>query len=515
MDFCDVEYSCYTEIMLLIFKLKKTILLSCTFLLPIFFFGCSEDKLEVNATGVLDGTIMDFTSELNLSGAILTTNPPTVSVASDSAGYFIFKTIDVGDYNLIARKNGYVSESVSLSVQKDKTTTVVILMERSSEYNDPPEFTGSYAPRVEQINVPVDLTFSWTVVDPNPEDSITFDMVLYESNKAESWEFNALTDTSVYVEGLRFNTVYFWQVTASDPYVSVNSDLLSFRTMPLPNNEFRFARRIGDGDYDIYSANSVDSIEVHMTRNTEDEWQPRLSPLRDRVAYVSHDNLEPHIFTMNRDGTNQKKISRRPITGYQNPGRGLAWTPDGERILYANYNRLSFIQHDGTVEGVITTAPANRHFRDIDCSPDGNLIVAMTVGVNADDSEIYLMNADGSNPVVLVNNLAGIIEAPTFSIDSKKILFTRDVSGYSSGTNRQLDAHIFEIDINTLVTRDLSVNKPNGTNDTQPRYSPNGAYIVFENASNVTGSEKSLWIMNLDGGERTEKFKNAEMPDWR
>ncbi len=69
--------------------------------------------------------------------------------------------------------------------------------------------------------------------------------------------------------------------------------------------------------------------------------------------------------------------------------------------------------------------------------------MAQTVGVNANDNEIYLMNADGTNPILLVSNLEGIIEAPSFSIDSKKVIFTRDVSGYSSGTNRQLDSHVF------------------------------------------------------------------------
>ncbi|TFH23458.1 MAG: hypothetical protein E4H10_12120, partial [Bacteroidia bacterium] len=128
--------------MLPMFRLEPCVLLLCTLVLSLFFYGCNEDKLDVYETGILDGTILDFTSELNLNGVILTTNPPTVSVASDSSGYFIFKTIEVGEYNLIARKNGYVSESVSLSVQKSKTTTVVVLMERSSEYNDPPEFTG-------------------------------------------------------------------------------------------------------------------------------------------------------------------------------------------------------------------------------------------------------------------------------------------------------------------------------------------------------------------------------------
>ena len=95
------------------------------------------------------------------------------------------------------------------------------------------------------------------------------------------------------------------------------------------------------------------------------------------------------------------------------------------------------------------------------------------------------------------------------------MIFTRDVSGYNSGTSRQLDAHIFSIDISTRDIVDLSSSKPEGTNDTNPRMSPNGAYIVFENSSNVSGSEKSIWTMSNNGDERVELFSNAEMPDWR
>jgi TolB protein len=481
--------------------------------LALFLQGCNEDKLDVNATGILDGSVMDFTSDESLSGAVLTTNPPTISVASDSAGYFIFKTIDVGDYNLIAKKNGYVSESVAVSVKKDRSTTVVVLMERSSEYNDPPEFTGSFNPGNGETQLPVNLTLSWTATDKNEGDSLLYDVELYESNHENAQLFTGLTDTALTVEYLSFNTVYYWQVTVSDLYTSVKSDLLSFRTMPLPDNEFMFTRMTGDGDYEIFSSDSAESTLVQLTINYTDDWQPRLSPLRNKVAYVSHDNLEPHIFTMKRDGTDKTKISKRPITGYNNPGRGLAWSPSGDRIIYANYNRLSFIQHDGTVEGVIATAPANRHFRDLDYSPDGTLIVALTVGVNPDDSEIYLMNSDGTNPVVLVSNLDGIIEAPSFSVDGKQVMFTRDIQG--SGTSRQLNAHIFSVDVTGGTPVDLSINKPNGTNDTNPRFSPNGAYIIFESASNVIGSQKSIWFMDANGNNRKQLFSNAEMPDWR
>ena len=496
-------------------KIRSAVLILYTLSFALFFQGCNEDKLEVNATGILDGTVMDFTSEVNLSGAVLTTNPPSVSVASDSTGYFIFKTIDIGDYNLIAKKNGYVSESVAVSVQQNISTTIVVLMERSSEYNDPPVFSGSFTPSNSQNNQLVDLTLSWTVTDNNAEDSLTFDVELYESDHENAQLFTGFTDTMVIVENLSFNTVYYWQVIAYDPYASVMSELLTFRTMPLPDNEFMFTRMTLDGDYEIFSSDSSESTLVRLTRNNKDDWQPRLSPLGNKVAYVTYDNLEPHIFSMERDGSDQMKISRRPITGYNNSGKGLAWSPTGDRIIYGNYDRLSFIQYDGTLEGVITIAPANRHFKDLDWSPDGTLIVAQTVGVNANDNEIYLMNADGTNPILLVSNLEGIIEAPSFSIDSKKVIFTRDVSGYSSGTNRQLDAHILVIDIASRVITDLSEDKPDGTNDTNPRFSPNGAHIIFESASNQSGAEKSIWAMDLDGDHRELLFSNAEMPDWR
>ena len=492
----------------------RTLVVLILSIVAITFYGCQEDKLDVYATGILDGNVMDFTSEEYLSGAILTTNPPTVSVASDSAGYFVFKTIEVGDYNLIARKNGFVSESVSLSVQKDMTTTVVVLLERSSEYNDPPVFSGPFTPFSGQTGQLVDLTLAWTAEDPNDEDSLVYDVVLYESNNEESWIFEGIEESYIEVEGLSFNTIYYWQVTASDPYISVQSELQSFRTTPLPDNPIMFTTLTENG-YEIYSSDTAQISPVRLTRNLSDDWQPRLDPTKSIVAYVAHDNLEPHIFTMDRDGTNQKKISRRPITGYNNPGFGLAWSPSGDQIIYGNYNLLSFIQYDGTMEGVIAVAPANRHFRDLDYSPDGSMIVALTVGVNPNDSEIYLMNSNGANPVVLVSNLEGIIEAPSFSIDNKKVIYTRDVSGYSSATGRQLDAHIFIIDIDSGLIEDISQGKSSGTNDTNPRFSPDGASIIFENASNVLGSEKSIWIMDIDGKNRNQIFKNAEMPDWR
>jgi len=124
------------------------------------------------------------------------------------------------------------------------------------------------------------------------------------------------------------------------------------------------------------------------------------------------------------------------------------------------------------------------------------------------------MNSNGTNPVVLINNVSGILEAPSFSIDGAKVIYTRDM-GTPSGTPRQLDAHIFIVDIASGISTDISTDKPDGTNDTNPRFSSNGAYIIFESANNIVGSEKSIWVMDLFGQDRKQLFSNAEMPDWR
>ena len=54
-----------------------------------------------------------------------------------------------------------------------------------------------------------------------------------------------------------------------------------------------------------------------------------------------------------------------------------------------------------------------------------------------------------------------------------------------------------------------------GYNDTNPRFSPNGAQIIFEYSSNAPGSPKEIWIMDIDGNNRRKLFNEGEMPDWK
>ncbi len=75
------------------------------------------------------------------------------------------------------------------------------------------------------------------------------------------------------------------------------------------------------------------------------------------------------------------------------------------------------------------------------------------------DSEIYTMDADGSNMTLVVDSLPGTVSAPTWSIDGNSILYTHDISGFESPDGRQLDSRIFLKSLIDPTLIDLSLTK--------------------------------------------------------
>ena len=72
-----------------------------------------------------------------------------------------------------------------------------------------------------------------------------------------------------------------------------------------------------------------------------------------------------------------------------------------------------------------------------------------------------------------------------FSIQADKLMYTRDITSYQDSNYRILDSHIFIYNLNTDTVIDISSlsDKPAGTNDLDPRFSPNDAEIIFVNTS--------------------------------
>jgi Tol biopolymer transport system component len=109
-----------------------------------------------------------------------------------------------------------------------------------------------------------------------------------------------------------------------------------------------------------------------------------------------------------------------------------------------------------------------------------------------------------------------------FSVDGQLLLFTRDISGYQdgSGNYRQLDSHIFIYKLSDNTINDISSEseKAMGTNDLDPRFSPNNAQVIFMNTSNDNISQRNVMVIDLNSSmtdlSRATLFTNGEMPDY-
>ncbi len=488
-------------------------LLLCT---AVLFVACAEDTIEPVLMGNIEGTVLDAETALPLGGASVSTNPATDALLTALDGTFILRDVPVGTYSVQASRAGYQKETVSITVRENQTATAQILLEVAPETNNPPRIPMSPMPynRADDLNTQVQL--SWSGGDPDQNDSTRYIVTVYEGTDPTPFStFENLADTLLLLSGLRFNTVYYWQVTARDMYdEETRGEVWSFRTRPLPAAPFLFTSAAG-GNENIFRTDSTEANTVQLTAHPGRDLWPRWNRWRSKIAFISDREGAYHIYSMLPDGSQQTRLTSVPVDGYHNNGIGFAWTPDGGWLYYPHYDKIYRIDQFGSNLSVVVTAPAGRHFREIEWSPQYDRIVALTIGVNHYDSEIYLYDRQGNDPELLVDNLSGALGSPSFSIDGEEVVYTQDRSGYESTDGRQLDACIYMIHVDTKDTACASGGKPPGTNDLYPRFSPDGAWILFVNQPNDRSRPGDLYIMRRDGTERRMIARNVTSADWR
>jgi len=500
------------------FKTASTQKLVLFFTLLTLFTACNEDTIVPTGEGEISGIVKNAETDIPMAGVSISTSPASTVVITDEEGKFRLVGIAGGNYSISAKKAGYKNESLPISVKNERLTDVIIMMTAEGATSNTPAPPTNPVPAENSLNRNVQDTLKWSrPVFRSGEDSVfKYDVYLYESSSPFKQLIKENTaDTSVVVTNLKYNTTYFWQVIVKNSSgKTTNGPVWNFSTQAMPLARYVFAREV-NGNMDIYSSDGTETNVFRLTDTFSREWWPVISPNRDKIAYSSNMGMEPHIYTMDRDGHNKRQLTTIPVVGYHNQGIGFAWSPDGGQLLYANYDNLYRIDRNGTGLKLIAKAPANRHFRMIDWTASGDKIVVQTIGSNINDSEIYTMNSDGSNMTLLIGNLPGRVESPSFSINGSQVLYSRDLDGFENNAGRQLNSHIILRNLATGEEVDLSGNKPAGTNDIHPRFSPDGAKIIFVNEPNDDQGPSTVWMMDVNGANRVQLFANATTPDWK
>jgi hypothetical protein len=234
--------------------------------------------------------------------------------------------------------------------------------------------------------------------------------------------------------------------------------------------------------------------------------QPEFSPDGKKIAFDRLSSGTPNVFVMNSDGTNPVLVASagpQPNTAFSSDP---TWSPDGTKLAFVSARNgerrkeIFVVNLDGTGLVQLTTnvqlttdsqGPYYSWDFDPSWSPDGTRI-AFASTRDGFNSEIYVMNADGSNQTRLTGPNSD--RSPTWSPDGQKIAFSTG-SGESGGINV----------INRDGTNLVSVVRGGFS----PSWSRDGLKFAFSRLNASTGFKSAIFVSNQDGTGEVKITNNS------
>jgi Tol biopolymer transport system component len=272
---------------------------------------------------------------------------------------------------------------------------------------------------------------------------------------------------------------------------------------------------------DVYSTTTLGGTATRLTTSGKVIDQ-RISPDRSKIAYTQEISAGSSydVRIMNADGSGAVSVGTK-TQGNHIWGSGLSFSPDGSSLAYSSGDGLWKVGVNGTGKTLLAASPSGRTWREVDWSANGK-IVAQSIAGWAYTSEIRIMNADGSNPTIIVPDAPGALHGVRFAPDGQSIFYNYDVSGHEESSGRQIDTSIFVagIDGSNPVNLSQASGRVSGTRDYVDALSPNGTRILFTNCQDNIGC--SMMVMNRDGTQRQTVIAgtaslsiSVEGVDWR
>jgi dipeptidyl aminopeptidase/acylaminoacyl peptidase len=231
--------------------------------------------------------------------------------------------------------------------------------------------------------------------------------------------------------------------------------------------------------------------------------------LNGRISFTSFRDAQlGDIWTIDPDGSDGRKVTSGPLYDAQSD-----WSRDGQSIAFRRgpnaFRSLQVWKMDlygGNLALLATGDPADptQNSTQPAWAPDGESLLFRATRPPYADSDIWRMNADGSNQALVVH-IPGEQLYPSYSPDMSKIAYTTPLTPD--------DRAIFTIDASGASPPTKVFDVP-GAYDSAPNWSPDGRQLAFE--SNNDG-DMEIYTMNADGTDLRQLTNNVvhdEGPAW-
>jgi Tol biopolymer transport system component len=149
------------------------------------------------------------------------------------------------------------------------------------------------------------------------------------------------------------------------------------------------------GNNEVYVLDLASGALTNVSNGATDDNWPRFSPNGRQIVFHSNRAGNYDIYVVNTDGTDLHAITTNAALD-QWPD----WSPDGQRIAFRRGNDVYVADADGVEQNVerLTFVPTVINQMPA-WAPDGQHIAFMSLREGY--CAVFLMNADGSNPVNL------------------------------------------------------------------------------------------------------------------
>ncbi|WP_420551379.1 carboxypeptidase regulatory-like domain-containing protein [Tenacibaculum aiptasiae] len=502
--------------------MKKAIKKISLLLLILVFIQCGEDgTVGLIEYGDLTGKVVKKDGFVPLENVKITLSPTNNTTFTDAEGNFKFERVEVQEYSVQATKEGYLDKFEGATVSAEAVVNVVLELEISTALNKPPTKPELLTPNDGSVDLPNEVELTWESTDPE-EDELTYVLELRNDFNNDVTRITDIKEKKYLLSDLKYGAKYFWSIEVTDGInTEVVSSIRSFTIKTDPGNRYFYVKNEG-GNNVIYSSsfnetNNEVSNTVKLTDSNLNSWRPRKSNVANLIAFLRIDNNEAHIYTMKTNGNDVQKVtSTVPVAGFNLNEMDFSWSPDGSKLVYSNFDKLYSINKDGSgLQSIYETADGSL-ITESDWSSDGTKIAIKTNDANGYNGAILVIDMNGNILDTVISGVVGAMGGINLSASGNKLLFARDISNHQATNYRQLDTRLFIYDFTDMSFTDVSeAEKNSGTNDLDPRFSPNEADVIFVNTSNDGISQRNIMRTNLTGTiERRIVFTDAIMPDW-